>query len=68
MVRATSKKDGEKAAVSFITDEMVRSFYLVGSVEQCKARIEEYRQAGVDAPLLLPRLEDYHRVAEAFGQ
>src|SRR5262249_43251933 len=63
-LRETVKKDGERAAVHFITDEMVDAFYLVGSAEYCKAKIEEYRQAGVDEPLLLPRLEDYKKVAE----
>ncbi len=67
-LRATIKKGGEKAAVKFITDEMVNAFYLVGPAEYCKARIDEYRRAGVDTPLLLPRLEDYRRVAEAFGK
>lgn len=67
-LRETVKKEGEKAAVHFITDEMVDAFYLVGPADRCKARIEEYRQAGVDEPLLLPRLEDYRRVAETFGR
>jgi 5,10-methylenetetrahydromethanopterin reductase len=65
-LRETVKKDGEKAAVHFITDEMVDAFYLVGPADYCKEKIEQYRQAGVDAPLLLPRLEDYRKVAEAF--
>jgi 5,10-methylenetetrahydromethanopterin reductase len=66
-LRETVKKEGEKAAVHFITDAMVDAFYVVGPAERCRARIEEYRQAGVTAPLLLPRLEDYKRVAEACG-
>jgi 5,10-methylenetetrahydromethanopterin reductase len=65
-LRETMKNDGDKAAVRFITDEMVEAFYLVGPVDRCRARLEEYRQAGVDAPLLLPRLEDYRTVVEAF--
>ncbi len=65
-LRATIKKDGEKAAAHFITDEMVEAFYLVGPADHCRARIEEYRQAGVDEPLLLPRLEDFRKVAETF--
>ncbi|MGE0683265.1 MAG: LLM class flavin-dependent oxidoreductase [Candidatus Binatia bacterium] len=67
-LRETVKKDGEKAAVHFITDEMVDAFYIVGPADRCKARIEEYRQAGVDEPMLLPRLEDYRKVAETFGK
>jgi len=66
-LRATMQKEGEKAAVGFIDDAMVDAFYLVGSAAQCKARIAEYRHAGVDLPLLLPRLEDYRRVAEVLS-
>jgi len=64
-LRESYAKDEGKEAVGFITDEMVESFYLIGSVEKCKERIAEYRQAGVELPLLLPRLEDYERVAGA---
>lgn len=64
-LRASYAKDEGKEAVGLITDEMVESFYLIGSAEKCKERIAEYRQAGVDLPLILPRLEDYERVAEA---
>lgn len=66
-LRATIKNDGEKAAVPLITDAMVDAFYLVGSATQCKERIAEYRQAGVDTPLLLPRLEDYGSVATSLN-
>ena len=62
-LRATIKSDGEKAAVPLITDAMVDAFYIVGSATQCRERIAEYRQAGVTTPLLLPRLEDYGKVA-----
>ena len=64
-LRESYAKDEGKEAVGLITDEMIESFYLIGSVEKCKERIAEYRQAGVDLPLLLPRLEDYERVAGA---
>ncbi|HXG21008.1 MAG TPA: LLM class flavin-dependent oxidoreductase [Methylomirabilota bacterium] len=66
-LRETVKKEGEKAAAPFISDAMVDAFYVVGPAERCKARIDEYRQAGVTAPLLLPRLEEYKRVAAACG-
>ena len=62
-LRATIKSDGEKAAVPLITDAMVDAFYIVGSATQCRERIAEYRQAGVTTPLLLPRLEDFGKVA-----
>ncbi|MBI3246570.1 MAG: LLM class flavin-dependent oxidoreductase [Deltaproteobacteria bacterium] len=63
-LRAVIEQEGEKAAVGFISDAMVEAFYVAGPADYCKARIEEYRQAGVNEPLLLPRLEDFRRVAE----
>ncbi len=63
-LRALAEKDPQEAT-RLISDEMVESFYLVGSVEKCRERLAEYRQAGVKLPLLLPRLEDYARVAWA---
>ncbi|PON15986.1 hypothetical protein C2W62_20870 [Candidatus Entotheonella serta] len=56
---------GEAAAVELISDAMVEAFFLVGDAERCRARIAEYQEAGVDHALLLPRLHDYQRVAEA---
>lgn len=66
-LRTTIKQEGEKAAVGFISDAMVEAFYVVGPADYCKARIEEYRHAGVNEPLLLPRLEDFRKVAETLG-
>ena len=62
-LRASAQKNGGREAVGLVSDEMVDSFYLVGAASRCKERIAEYRQAGVDLPLLLPRLEDYGKVA-----
>lgn len=66
-LRATADGPGDQEVSSLITDEMVESFYLVGSAARCEERIDQYRQAGVDLPLLLPRLEDYARVTEALA-
>jgi 5,10-methylenetetrahydromethanopterin reductase len=52
-------------AASLIDDAMVASCYVLGSAAECRRRIAAYRDAGVDAPLLLPRLRDYGAVAEA---
>lgn len=67
-LRAAAAKDGEKEASKLISDEMVEAFYVFGPVDQCKEGIATYRQAGVDLPLLLPRLEDYRKVAETLNQ
>ncbi len=66
-LRATTESQGEKAAVHLITDAMVEAFYLLGDAPECRRRIDEYREAGVDNPLLLPRLEDYESAVEALG-
>ena len=66
-LRATAESQGEKAAVDLITDAMVEAFYLLGDAPECRRRIAEYREAGVDHPLLLPRLEDYESAVEALG-
>jgi 5,10-methylenetetrahydromethanopterin reductase len=62
-LRASVRQDGEQAAVRFISDDLVEAFYVVGPAAHCRERIAAYRQAGVTLPLLLPRLEDYRRVA-----
>ena len=56
---------GEDASI-LVTDEMVEAFYLVGPESRLRERIEEYREAGVDLPLLLPRLEDFRQIAQMF--
>ena len=66
-LRASAKVEGGRDAVGLVSDEMVESFYIVGPAERCRERISEYREAGVQLPLLLPRLEDYRRVAESLS-
>jgi 5,10-methylenetetrahydromethanopterin reductase len=56
---------GKTDATALISAAMVEAFYLVGNAEHCRARLAEYAAAGVEMPLLLPRLEDFARVAEA---
>jgi len=63
-LRESYKNNDDEKAVKLVTDEMVDAFYLVGPADKCKERIAAYQDAGVDAPLLLPRLEDYRKVAE----
>ena len=65
-LRASYAEDGGTAAVELIGDDMVEAFYLLGPDDVCRRRVAEYRQAGVDLPLLLPRLEDFARAADAF--
>ena len=59
-----AQSSGDAGATELVSDEMVEAFYVVGDAVTCRARIDDYIAAGVDAPLLLPRLEDYLRVAD----
>ena len=63
-LRALATRNGGNDAAGLVSDEMVDAFYLVGPVERCKERIGEYREAGVQLPLLLPLLDEYAMVAE----
>ena len=63
-LRASVADDGGKSALRLITDEMIDAFYVLGPTTRCVERIVEYREAGVDLPLLLPRLRDFRQVAE----
>ena len=67
-LRASVRSDGGKSATGLISDEMVRAFYVIGSAEECRSRIAEYRRAGVDNPLLLPRLNAFAEVADALSE
>ncbi len=66
-LRASVQQDRGVSAVDLISDEMVDAFYLVGPEEYCKERVAAYRNAGVDLPLLLPRLEDFENIARTHG-
>jgi 5,10-methylenetetrahydromethanopterin reductase len=67
-LRAAAATDGGREAVRLISDEMVDAFYVLGPADRCQERIAAYRRAGVDLPLLLPRLEDYRKVAETLNR
>ena len=66
-LRASVENNGGEEVVGLVSDAMVQSFYLVGPATLCKERIAEYREAGVDLPLLLPRLEDFGKVAHSLS-
>jgi alkanesulfonate monooxygenase SsuD/methylene tetrahydromethanopterin reductase-like flavin-dependent oxidoreductase (luciferase family) len=55
------------AAASLIPDALVDACYLLGPAERVRARVEEYRAAGVGLPIVLPRLEDFASVASTLA-
>jgi alkanesulfonate monooxygenase SsuD/methylene tetrahydromethanopterin reductase-like flavin-dependent oxidoreductase (luciferase family) len=64
-LRMAAAQGRQAEAVHLVSEAMVESFYLAGTASQCRARLVEYRAAGVDLPLLLPRLEEYQATVEA---
>ena len=66
-VRAALASGDQDAVAALVSDELVEACVLLGDADRCRERIEEYRDAGVDRPLLLPRLPDFARVAEALA-
>jgi 5,10-methylenetetrahydromethanopterin reductase len=64
-LRTAAVQGRQAEAASLVSEAMVEAFYLAGTASQCRERLAEYRAAGVDLPLLLPRLEDYHATVEA---
>ena len=45
---------GVDAAAPFVGDDVVDLLTASGSVEDCRRRLDEYREAGVDLPILAP--------------
>ena len=53
-LRTAAAQGRQAEATSLVSEAMVEAFYLAGTASQCRARLAEYRAAGVDLPLLLP--------------
>ncbi len=46
---------GDRAAGErFVTDAMIDATSIAGTPEQCRARVDAYRQSGIDVPILSP--------------
>lgn len=53
-LRATFNEAGVDAAARSVGDEVVDRLTAAGSVEDCRSRLEQYRAAGVQLPILSP--------------
>ena len=42
------------AAARAVSDAMIDATSIAGTPEQCRARIEAYRQSGIDVPIISP--------------
>ena len=66
-LRAADALDDRETGAQLISDEVAEACALVGDAGRIRERIEEYREAGVQHPLLLPRLPDFEEVADALA-
>ena len=53
-VLARWRSGDRQGALAAMSDELIRSLLIVGDVDECRARIEEYRAAGVRVPCIAP--------------
>jgi len=61
-----TEADYRKAA-GLIPDDLVRKLMAVGTAEQCRDKVAEYIDAGVNCPILFPMLDDIKPVIDAFA-
>jgi probable F420-dependent oxidoreductase len=55
-IRAAWERGDREAAARAVPDEMVEAVAVVGTAAECRARVEAYRAAGLDLPILSPRV------------
>jgi 5,10-methylenetetrahydromethanopterin reductase len=54
VVRQKFEDHGLEAASELVEDDVVDRLTVAGTVEECRARLDEYREAGVQLPILAP--------------
>jgi 5,10-methylenetetrahydromethanopterin reductase len=66
-VRQTFEERGLEAASELVSDAIVDRLTVAGSVEECRARLDEYRGAGVQLPILAPLEETMDLAVETLA-
>ena len=57
---------GDRArAAALVPDALVEAVALVGPAEACRARLDQYRDAGLTLPIVTPRVDGPDAMAEA---
>jgi probable F420-dependent oxidoreductase len=54
-IKAAWDREGRAAAAALVPDALVEAVGVVGTPAECRARIEEYRRAGIALPIVSPR-------------
>jgi 5,10-methylenetetrahydromethanopterin reductase len=66
-VRAAFHQGGPEAAAAYIDDEVVEYLTASGTPAECRRKIETYRAAGVQLPILFPLDPNVHMAIETLG-
>ena len=63
-LRTVAARDGLEAALPLLSDGTVRQHALCGTPADCKERIDAYRAAGLELPVLFPDPDSVHAVID----
>ena len=61
-IRAAWMNGDRASATKMVTDQLLDSVALAGSAEECRTRLEEFRNAGIDLPILSFYVQDERAV------
>ena len=65
--RQAFEKEGQEAAATYIDDDVVDYLTASGTPEECRRRIEDYRAAGMEMPILMPLEPNVQMAVETLG-
>jgi 5,10-methylenetetrahydromethanopterin reductase len=66
-VRQAFEESGLDTASELVGDEIVDRLTVAGTVEECRARLDEYRAAGVQLPILAPLEQTMNLAVDALA-
>ena len=64
-VRRAWNEGDQEEAIRLVPSELIDKIALVGSGEQCRAKLDEYRRAGITQPIISPRVSGDNPKEEA---
>ncbi len=66
--RAAFQSEGLEAAASFIGDDVVDALSAAGTPDECRARLDDYRRAGITLPVVIPLEGAFDLTIETLGE
>jgi 5,10-methylenetetrahydromethanopterin reductase len=66
-LRAAVRDGGVDAGAALIDDSIVDALTVAGTPDECRARLDAYRQAGIELPVLVPLEDGIDAVIDSLG-